>query len=405
MDGVRKILYISYDGLTDPLGQSQILAYLKRLASLNNRIVIVSFEKPGLFEQGKDAIQKIITEHGLTWIPLPYTKNPPVLSTLADVYKCYNLCRRLHHQYRFHIVHCRGYIAAIVGQKMQKRFGLKFIFDMRGWWPDEKLESGFWNKPVYKPVYRYFKQLEKRFFHACNYAVSLTYKGKETIVGTGLANEDKVGVIPTCVDFEIFKERTDAGTKELRAKLGVKPGEKVFVYSGSLGGNYDPEILIKVFKAYQNIHAAAYLLILSKDKIDESLQSRFSDAGINRIAIYNAPFTEVTNYLRAGDVGFIYYKMSFSTIGRSPTKMGEYWASGLPVVALKGIGDLDYILDKYPGGGVLLSEEKKEWEKEIRAMNPNGLAPLRQYALEYFHVEKGVAFYQNVYEQLSGRTT
>ena len=38
------ILYISYDGMLEPLGQSQVLAYLKRVAH-GRRIHLISFEK------------------------------------------------------------------------------------------------------------------------------------------------------------------------------------------------------------------------------------------------------------------------------------------------------------------------------------------------------------------------
>ena len=41
-----KILYITYDGIMDPLGQSQVMPYLTGLASLGTDITLLSFEKP-----------------------------------------------------------------------------------------------------------------------------------------------------------------------------------------------------------------------------------------------------------------------------------------------------------------------------------------------------------------------
>ena len=38
------VLYITYDGMLEPLGQSQVLAYLKRRA-VDRRIHLISFEK------------------------------------------------------------------------------------------------------------------------------------------------------------------------------------------------------------------------------------------------------------------------------------------------------------------------------------------------------------------------
>ena len=53
------ILYISYDGLTDSLGQSQILPYIIGLSKQGYRFTIVSAEKEKVYACGKDEIQKI----------------------------------------------------------------------------------------------------------------------------------------------------------------------------------------------------------------------------------------------------------------------------------------------------------------------------------------------------------
>ena len=39
------VLYISYDGMLEPLGKSQVLGYLNRLA-VDRPIHLISFEKP-----------------------------------------------------------------------------------------------------------------------------------------------------------------------------------------------------------------------------------------------------------------------------------------------------------------------------------------------------------------------
>jgi len=398
---MRSILYITYDGLTDSLGQSQILAYLKRLSGAENRIVILSFEKEALYAKEREKVAAIVKESGLVWIPLSYTKKPPVISTIKDVRAGLKKAAALHREYDFDIVHCRGYISALIGQSLKKKFGIRFIFDMRGWWPDEKIESGFWDRPWFRPVYSYFKKKEREFFRDCDYAVSLTYAGRDKIVELGMAPAEKIGVIPTCVDFDIFPPVDENIKVRMRQKLGIKEEEKVFVYSGSVGGNYDPQTLIDVFAAYRKIYPQSFLLILSKEELDEALRARFAAAGIDRMAIYNAPFTSVTDYLRAGDVSFIYYKMTFSTIGRSPTKMGEYWASGLPVIAFSGIGDLDHILGLYPGSGVLLSKNSGSWETALHSLQAADAVTLRRYAFDYFHVDKGVSFYSAAYNRLA----
>ena len=46
---MEKILYISYDGMTDQLGQSQVIPYMQGLAKLGQKITILSAEKKDAF--------------------------------------------------------------------------------------------------------------------------------------------------------------------------------------------------------------------------------------------------------------------------------------------------------------------------------------------------------------------
>ena len=41
---MARVLYITYDGLLEPLGQSQVLQYLKKLAEYHE-ITLVSYER------------------------------------------------------------------------------------------------------------------------------------------------------------------------------------------------------------------------------------------------------------------------------------------------------------------------------------------------------------------------
>ena len=41
----KRVLYLSYNGMLDPLGQSQVLPYLKELSKLGVRFTLLSFER------------------------------------------------------------------------------------------------------------------------------------------------------------------------------------------------------------------------------------------------------------------------------------------------------------------------------------------------------------------------
>ena len=71
----RKILYISYDGMCEPLGQSQVLSYLSRLAE-NWDVELLSFEKPSDIKNSEKLkfVDSLCKEKGIRWHYKTYHK-------------------------------------------------------------------------------------------------------------------------------------------------------------------------------------------------------------------------------------------------------------------------------------------------------------------------------------------
>ena len=78
---MHKTLYLSYDGMTDPLGQSQVLPYLCNLDD-DREIHLISCEKSTEYHKYSEDIQQIISSKNITWHPLVYHKFPPIRETL-----------------------------------------------------------------------------------------------------------------------------------------------------------------------------------------------------------------------------------------------------------------------------------------------------------------------------------
>jgi len=392
-----RVLYISYDGLTDPLGQSQILAYLSRINREKEiEYDLITFDKPENFAKNNSRVKDILANTSIQWYSLQYHKSPPILSTITDLRQGWKLIKELYKKNNYDVVHCRGYMSALLGQKAKKKYGTKFIFDMRGWWPDEKLESGLWEKAMFKPVYNYFKKKEREFFQESDITVSLTYAGKKEIVGNFHQKEDKIGVIPTCVDFDVFKAFDEKTKQKVRTDLNIPQNAYVVIYSGSIGANYPPKDIIKMFLALPSQNEK-YLLVLSKDDKKLILNAASEMKAHIEIRFASAEYSKVHQFLQASDIGIILYKMAFSTIGRSPTKLGEYWACGIPAVSIKGIGDLDYIAEKYHNTGLILLDNDFSFRGEMKEEDKN---KLRENALSYFDINLGVEFYYNLYQKL-----
>jgi len=211
------------------LGQSQILPYLQGLGEKGWKIWVISFEKNSYYRD-------TVLHDNIHWEPLRYHKFPPVLSTLYDIFRLRKEAQKFvqNNNNNIKLVHCRSYITSLVGLWLKRKYGIKFIFDMRGFWVDEKIESGNWDSPVFKPIYQYFKNKEKEFFHHADQIVSLTNVGKDFIVDSFNISPDKVKVIPTCVDYSHFKRLNTQERENVRLELGFLNNDHVFIYAGSL---------------------------------------------------------------------------------------------------------------------------------------------------------------------------
>ena len=259
-----KVLYISYDGLSDPLGQSQILPYLTKLANGNVFIDIVSYEKKKIIKNVLVSIYQKLKNKNINWNFLYYTKTPPLLSSIIDIYKGINTINKLNKLKSYDIVHCRGYIPGLLGLKAKKTYNTKLIFDMRGWWPDEKKESGHWDNKIFKVIYKYFKNKEIQLFSNSDKIISLTNAGKNEIVKHNWSISEKIGVIPTCVDFDNFPIYKEENRNKIRKKLNIDLNAVILVYSGSMGGNYDISEFSLVFKQFIDLSPLNRVLIVSK---------------------------------------------------------------------------------------------------------------------------------------------
>lgn len=400
------ILYLSYDGLTDPLGQSQILPYIIGLEAKGFEFTIISFEKPEAFKKVKEEVDNGLAEN-IKWIPLPYHKNPPVLSTLLAAWLLWRVVIREHRKKPFDIVHCRSYITSLVGLRMKRKMGVRFIFDMRGFWADERIEGGLWNlkNQVFNTIYKYFKKREKEFLLEADHVISLTENAKLEILSWGL-KAAPITVIPTCVDLELFdpEKINKENQAKLREQLGIKPDDFVLLYLGSLGTWYMLSEMFDFFNTLnQKSESAKFLIVTpdSEDKIRDVALARKVD--INRIIVKKALRNEVPLYISIARCSILFIRPTFSKRASSPTKLGEVLSMGIPVVANASVGDNDLL---FASGdiGVLIkdfnTEDYQETVNQILGVKERNNANIRDFALQKLSLSMGVDLYERVYKEL-----
>ncbi|MCW3116372.1 MAG: glycosyltransferase family 4 protein, partial [Chitinophagaceae bacterium] len=401
---VKKVLYLSYDGMTDPLGQSQVIPYLQGLSKLGYQFTILSFEKKEKLEKNGDYIRSLLDDSGIKWEPQIFSKRPPVLAKLYDIWKLNKAVLRLHKKEQFLFTHCRSYIAAGAGLKLLKKYQVPFLFDIRGFWVDERIDNGQWNRgnPVHNMFYKIYKKKERDYFNRARHIISLTWKGEQELINGYKVPADKITVIPCCVDLNHFdyKKITPEIIAAKKKELNIGEKHKVITYLGSFGGWYLLKEMFDFFLQLKKKLPEVKFLFITQSSFESVLNAANScGADINDIIVQPASRNEVPVYLSLSDWSIFFIKNGYSKMASSPTKQGEIMAMGIPIIC-NDVGDTGKIIEESGVGLVVHSFEDGDYNRVISNMDQLNLINkehIRQSAFTYYDLTMGVERYSAVY--------
>jgi len=259
---MSRVLYVSHDGVREALGRSQVLAYLYGLSARGVSIRLLSFEKGWRDLRVRAELERLrqeIEARGIRWEWLGYHRRPVLLATLYDLVRGAIWAAWFVIRERIGIVHARSYVPALIGWMLKRLFGTRFLFDMRGFWADQRVEGGLW--PPNGLRYRLAKTFERRFLRDADGIVTLTEAARpeiERLAGDATA-KGRIAVIPTCVDLGRFRIDDPA---RVRARLGQE-GRFPVIYAGALGSWYLLEEMLHFFEVLRGRVSQAHFLILS----------------------------------------------------------------------------------------------------------------------------------------------
>jgi glycosyltransferase involved in cell wall biosynthesis len=404
---MKNILYISYDGMTDQLGQSQVLPYLRELTKEGYHFHLLSVEKKEKLKKTGPHIRRLMEETGIQWTTIPFSTRPPLFSKLYDQWKLDRTAIQICRKEKIDMVHCRSYVPAAAGLKVSQQFNIPFLFDMRGFWVDERVDSGLWklNNPFYKLLYNRYKKKEKKYFDKASHVISLTHTGKDELVKNYQVPPGKISVIPCCADMEHFDYTrvTEEQDRSVRQTLGISKEHKVLSYLGSLGGWYLTEEMLDFFAVMKKKEPGSIFLLITHDT-PASVLEKAKTKGIDAASLRIQPATrnEVPLFLSVSDWNIFFIKDAYSKKASSPTKQGEVMAMGIPIIC-NDIGDTGKIIQD-TGAGVLVNSfdtagylqayEQLQGLKQVSRQN------IREGAKKYYDLEQGVILYKEVYSQL-----
>ncbi len=398
------VVFITYDGLCDPLGRSQIIPYIVGLSKAGHSYHILSSEKKANLLANKDEVSRILEEQNIKWTYRLYTKSPPILSTLNDIKGLRRELRKIVKEGNIEAVHCRGYVPCYIAFDMAGSYGIKTIFDMRGFWIDERIEGNIWNarNPVYQRLIRFLRKKEKKWFEGSDHVISLTNAGKQVILERFQTREERITIIPCCADElhfdpeKIVRENRDA----LKNDLGIGEFDKVLCYSGSVGTWYKAEAMMKQFGRLKKEGVFDKFLWITRESKDIIMKLADGHVSEEDLIVTSASRSEMPIYLSMADCGIFYIQPSFSKVASSPTKLGEMLQMGLPVICNSGVGDLDEFFKEQNLGICHNLQNDLIDPKKIEDLLKKNPSEIRNEGILAFSLNSGVEKYKSVLSRL-----
>lgn len=392
----ENILYLTYTGLLEPLGRSQVINYLARLEGY--KFTVISFEKPDLLKNTEvlSSLRNELVLHNIDWRPMRYHKSPRVLASSWDVLQFVFSAMRisLSKSDQPDIIHCRSYIPAIAGWLCSRIIRIPYIFDMRALWVDELVSANRLKQSSY--LYRVLKWVEARLLRDASTIVSLTDAAVVHLKAQHPRLQEKnFTVITTCVDLERFKVQ-GAGRKDGPLRMGAM---------GTLtSGWFHLDWLFRFYAAVKARFPDVIFTIITRDD-PAKLRAMAHSLGLDQSSIHitAAQPAEVANHLAQMDFAAMFFKAEVGKLGSAPTRMGELLACGIPVVGNAGVGDMADLIKRYDVGVVLEDGSDAAIEKAVNELAEYLLRDsisdrCSSTASDYFSVTAGARKYDEAYQ-------
>jgi len=388
MKSKKEILYITYDGILEPLGQSQVLKYIIN-SSFTYKIILLSFEKKS-YLKNINYVNNLIKKSNVKWIYYTKSENFWFLSKILDLFKIFLFGYNNLKYSKIKIFHCRSYLTTYAISFLKFFFDFTLIFDMRGFWVDERYEWGIWKKNYF--FYKILKKIEKRLFEKSDTIIVLANDARNELIKNFNISSKKIYTIPTCADEKQFNI---SNMRYWKNKLNI-------CHLGSIATRYDLDKTLKFYKKINNI-VNSKLLFINKDE-HNFIQDKCIEHKIDtsKFEIKSTEHYEVQKIIQKFDFIIFFPKDGFYKKGFFPTKIAESLLSGVPIIT----SDVNLeINDKIISNklGILVKEIDKiniiKFLKLKDQFRENLYKKkIRNYAKKYLSITYGVKIYDEIYK-------
>ena len=391
------VLYLTRNGLLEPLGQSQVMTYLRGLSE-HYCITLISHEKPEDLSNNElmDQAYTNCLKYGICWLPQKFQPHPRIIAPALSILKMIWLVKKEVNRKGVHLIHARSYLPAFVALIINSLTSIPFIFDMRALWPEELITAGKIKRGSL--LYRTIVRAERSILARSAAVVSLTNVAVNYLKSKYLVElkNQRIVVIPTCVDLEKFTPH-----------IKNYHNPKIYGCIGTvLSGWFRTDLLSSWIRVVALHDPKSRFEILTRD--DATKVRKILDPAnefIERLSIKSVLSEGVPDAIRVHGISLMFFTEGLGKLGSAPTRLAEALGSGIPIVANKGVGDVEDIIKKNNIGVIVEGDSKKQMEEafeklQILLQDPELSNRCFNTAKSIFSLDKGTEMYHKIYKAI-----
>lgn len=400
------IIYLTLDGLLDPLGRSQIVSYVVPQVKQGLRFHFMSFEKKSRLYGPKVAdLKRQLKLVGCEWSYVIFHGRKSFVKGALSYLRFIIMVFRVLGSGRADVVHCRSFPVCFVAVFLRLFFKFKIVLDTRGLWFRERVEASMVRGLSFSCRYYLAKKVEDFLIARSSHVIFQTNAGARLALKDSPKNNTKVSIINNTADFDRFGLVDEQLRIELKANLGINPEDVCVGYSGSLGFWYLIDEMLLFFELFRERFTKSSFLILTNDDptvlIDKC--SRIDPTLLDRLVIVSAMDNDLGGLTSIFDVSVCFIRPLSSKRASSPTKVGESLASGVPVIANKHIGDLEQQFSQINCGWIVGDFSRPSLShlvQRVRVLDSDERKVLRERSFQLFSSKVAADLYFSVHHSL-----
>ena len=327
----KKIYYLTMEGITSTVFNSQVLELLNSELSIENNLTLLLMQPINVRWNNKRLKQlqilKKVNKFNVKIIPYIGFKgeiSKKIAFSLLNIY-INKFSRNVKK-----IIHCRGQEATTIAKMLkEKNENISIIADIRGV-PYEELKEVNINRA------KYFLELDKYIFNdkSIDYINYVSNQLRQYYHNRYNFKTTRETVIPCFASFnEVGREKNNNDTLNVLYVGGQQFYQRI---------NDIPRLLAKIKN--NNINA---ILCLNGNKNYE-LENTFKKLNIRSEFYYNLDKKELDSIYSKADIGILIRDNTDLNKVASPVKLSEYLSKGLYLIMIGEVGDFYQFIKKYP---------------------------------------------------------